>query len=108
VTFNSLKDLKNLIKLCRQTGVNTIKINGIELELGPEPHKAAKAERYDVDPMATLQVPIPNIQDPIAAAKAHAAAELAKIQDYIETDEMTEDQKLFYSSRVEPGQDSPN
>lgn len=104
--LDTLKDLKNLIKLCRSTGVNSIKVDGIEIQLGVQPHKSSKAVTFDIDPMSNLKVPQPNILDPVAAAKAHAAQELAKIQDYIETDEMTEDQKLFYSTRSEPGQDS--
>ena len=98
---DNLKDLEKLIKLCRKTGIHSIKVDGMEFELGALPDRP-RLTRLD-DPMAGVSIPAPNILDPIAAAKAHAAAELKKVQDYIQTDEPTEDQMLMWSARAEVG-----
>lgn len=74
----------------------------MEFQLGVAPYKASRQTRLD-DPMANLQVPEPNIQDPLAYAKAEAAKALKEIQDYIHTDGLTEEQQLMYSSRQEAG-----
>ncbi len=104
--IESLKDLEKLVKLCRKAGIQTLKADGIEFTLGVEPYKAPR-QRFE-DPMASTQIPTPNIMDndqldPIQAAKLHAAQQLKQLQDYIETDEISDDQKLFYSARVEAG-----
>ena len=102
MTIDSLKDLEKLIKLCRKSGVSTIRVDGIDLVLSPiESQRPPKVSYEHQDPMASLEVPTPNIQDPIAAAKAEAAKQLKAIQDYIQTDEMSEEQQMFYSTRPE-------
>jgi hypothetical protein len=35
--INDLRDLKALFKLCRQQGVNSIKLNGVEINFGEMP-----------------------------------------------------------------------
>lgn len=42
MTIDSLNDLKKLIALCRKTGVEIIKVNGIELVLKEQPVKDAR------------------------------------------------------------------
>lgn len=100
---DSLKELKKLIQLCQQTGVRNIEVDGIKMELGAPPSKDSRKPIVD-DPMANLQVPQPNIFDPIAMAKAEAAKKMKEIQDFIETpDDPTEEQLLNYSVRPEIG-----
>lgn len=40
--INTLKDLEKVVKLCRKSGIDSIKIDGIELQLGPEPTISVK------------------------------------------------------------------
>lgn len=76
---NSLKDLKKLIHLCRAQGVETIKVHGIEFTLGAEPEKQTKAT---------------------APVKHYASIAPGGItaETTIETEELTEEQLLFYSA----------
>lgn len=73
----------------------------MELQLGSLPSKPSKARRYAEDPMASLKVPEPNLYDPIAQAKAAAAKAKQDLEDYIQTDEPTEEQLLNWSTRPE-------
>jgi hypothetical protein len=100
--IDSLKQLEQLIKLCRKTGVVEIKADNIDLKLGITPYKARRRAQSD-DPMADLKIPVPNITDAISAAKQAAAQELQRIQDYIETDEPSEEQLMNWSVRNEAG-----
>lgn len=88
MTIDNLKDLKALIGLMRSTGVTTIKVDGIELELGSQPLKKAKMvpSTSFMEPSADelLRVPKPFIQQPT--------------NDRIETEELTLEQQLFMSS----------
>lgn len=52
--IESLKDLEAIIKLCRKTGVASIEVNGIKLELGAEAPKRLKSERSS-DPITTQE-----------------------------------------------------
>lgn len=45
MTINSLKDLEGLVKLMRKQGIQTIKVDGMELTLGQEPIKASKTAK---------------------------------------------------------------
>lgn len=42
MTVTSIKELEAIIKLCRKTGVEHIIVDGIELNLGPEPLRPDK------------------------------------------------------------------
>lgn len=102
--IDSLKDLERLIKLLRKTGVYTFELDSMKLELGTDP-KPVKQQRFIEDPMEAIAVPTPNIQDPIAAARASAAEELKKIQDYIQNDDVpTEEDLLNWSVPNQVGQ----
>lgn len=94
MTINSLKELNSLIKLCRKTGVQSIKVDGIEFHLSsivdtPSPRKSIA---FDI-PEAELKVPqFSGIGD-------------KSIQDRIDTSELTDEQMLYYSARPEsPGE----
>ncbi len=71
--IESLKDLKALIKLCRQQGVDTITVDGVTLELGTEPQPKAR----QVKPKGQY-VPSDMLVD--------------------QENQLTEEQLLFYSS----------
>jgi hypothetical protein len=84
--IDSLKDLKKLLMLCRQQGVQSIKVGDTEFHLGSLPvaskSKSIKAIVDELVP-SDANIKIPQYT-PIVA-------------DTIETDELTDEQKLFYS-----------
>jgi hypothetical protein len=82
MTISDLKDLEKLIKLCRKTGVSNITIDGIVLELGYEPLKTFKGK-----PMR-----------PMLNKILGEVGEDTPIIDNIQTDELTEEQLLYYSA----------
>jgi hypothetical protein len=97
-----LKELQKLIQLCQKTGVMSIEVDGIKMQLGNPPQKRQPKGLQLDDPMANIAIPQPNLYDPVAQAKAHAAKELQAIKEYIDTpDEMTEEQMLGWNSRPE-------
>jgi hypothetical protein len=49
---DTLKDLKKVIQLCRETGVDIIKVDGIELVLGSQP--VQKAVKRSISPTETF------------------------------------------------------
>lgn len=44
--IKDLNDLSKLIKLCRKTGIQSIRIDGIEFHLGAEPAVIKKPKAY--------------------------------------------------------------
>ncbi len=94
MTIESLKDLQKLIALCRKTGVESIKVDGIEFHLGRQPDKASKPQPEVItDPLAHASIPMFN---GIPAQTANAGE-----ADKIITDELTEEELMFYSARAE-------
>lgn len=90
MTIDSLKTLKQLIKLCRSEGVQSIKVDGIEMHLGAPLQKAYKSQpEVLTDPLANAKVPTPNIYNEVSE------------DTKIVTDELTDEQLLYYSSRPE-------
>lgn len=89
-----LKELQKLIKLCRQTGVESIKVEGIEMHLGPTPTIITRTRSTLLAPAATQAdggygtmtgtLPI-----------AHYTTNLP--QDKIITDELTDEQLMLWS-----------
>jgi hypothetical protein len=79
--IKDLKDLGKLIDLCRKKGVETIKVDGIEFNLGEIP-EAPSARTEDTIPMAPeAYIPItPNVTMAIAS------------------EELSEEDLLFYSA----------
>jgi len=79
-----LKDLGKLIDLCRKKGVDSITVDNVSITLGHLPEKAEKAtdQSYDMPPEASF---------PITSAVTMAIA----------TEELDEEQLLFYSSKAE-------
>lgn len=78
--MTELKDLKKLILLCRQQGVQSIRFNGVELHLNELPQAIDKRKYPDLSPSMPI---IPG-----------GVSEHTKIV----TDELTDEQLLFYSS----------
>lgn len=85
--MDDLKQLDKFLKMCRKHGVESIKFDGVEVFLGQVAPKAlAKRQPY------------------VPPADINAAYDPGKItisplpQEVIDTDELTDEQKLFYSS----------
>lgn len=77
--IDNLQELKKLIKLCRETGVDIIKVDGIELVLGASPAPATKIKKSEV------------------TTATYAPGGITADTQII-TDELTPEQLLFYSS----------
>lgn len=67
-----VKKLKQIIALCRKTGVESIEIDGVKITLGAEPSKAPR--------------------------KTKKAAPVDDGNDEIESDELTDESLLFWST----------
>jgi len=91
MTIDSLKDLQKVIQLCRKTGVTLIKIDGIELQLGPKPTTSSKKVDYASD-FPEANIPVPQFQG------YSQPSDIQQVADKIATSELTEEQLLFYSS----------
>lgn len=60
---NNLKELKQLILLCRKHGVDNVKVDGMEFHLAPVV-KAHKPRPMEItDPLANISIPKPNIKE---------------------------------------------
>ena len=92
--INDLKDLRQLISLCRKTGVSDIEINGIKLHLGPMPLKRNKSL---VDTFPEASIPVPQYQSINAQETSNEAIETISMPD-----ELSQDDLLYYSVRPEP------
>lgn len=91
--YSNLKELKKLIQLCRNTGISSIKIEGLELTFGPAPIKRAKSDSIDLSAFPEANIKVPSYTPYTAAVK--------EVADQIATDELSEEQLMFYSSRPE-------
>ena len=75
--INDIKDLKKVIQLCRQTGVDIIKVDGVELVLGSAPRQPIKARNSSIETFSSAIGPDTPIETP---------------------DELTPEQLLMWSS----------
>lgn len=90
--IQNLKELQKVIHLCQKSGVTSIKIDGIELLLGPVPNKPPKPVDFSSDfPEASISVP--------KYSPSTRSDEVKSIADKIATDELTSEQLMFYSSQ---------
>jgi hypothetical protein len=85
--LKTIKDLDKLIKLCKKQGISGIKVGNVEFNL--EPIKTSSIE--PISPEASVKVP-----------KFNGSLE----PDKIDTDQLTEEQLMYYSVKGEPGADS--
>jgi hypothetical protein len=94
--IDSLRDLKKLLQLCRQQGVQSIKLGEIEFHLGNLPTvRKSQTVNEEVFPEELIQVP----QFTPVPANTVLPTVAQTVQDQIETDELSEDQLLFYSAQ---------
>lgn len=83
--IENLKQLQQLIAVMRKSGVGSIKVDGIELELGSAP---AVAERK---PKMAAPSTEPSVFDPGAILVP------VSIKDSVEVEQLTEEQMLMWS-----------
>ena len=81
--IETLKDLKKVIQLCRETGVDIIKVDGIELVLGAQPTKQTAKTKSPQEVFSSIVGPDTPIETP---------------------DHLTDEQLLFYSAQTNPGE----
>lgn len=93
----TIKELKKFLQLCRAEGVESIKFQDVEVHLGRLPVKVAKTTHrslMDEAPEESIKIPTYN---PVSLPVDENA-------DQIDTDELTDEQRLFYSSDSAHGQ----
>lgn len=95
------KDLKEIIALCRKLGVQSFKADNVEFHLGDAPVKHRNVDDLIEDPLAHAK--IPTFQ--AISQKEVNETGVKAIADKIASDELTEEQLLFYSSRPEAFED---
>lgn len=105
----NLKDLQKVIQLCRKNGVSAIELDGIKMNIESMPIKSKTLTDIANDfPEASIKVPAYNgeaVGGIIRGAVGYGSTAKA-VADKIATDELTEEQLMFYSARQEtPGQD---
>jgi hypothetical protein len=84
--IDSLRDLKQVIALCRKAGVSALKIDNIELQLSPLPVKQRRTSIQEIySPEANIAVP---------AFNGYQQPQETPLMD----EELTDEQKLFYSA----------
>lgn len=76
--IDSVNDLRKIIELCRKTGVESIKVDNVEIKLGEAPAKPQRASK--------------TVQPPIFAPGG--ITDDSQIESF---DALTDEQKLFYS-----------
>ena len=101
MTIDSIKDLQKVIALCRKTGVVSIKVDGIELQLGAAPikTKVQQAIDYSAD-FPESSIPVPQFQGYSAPTEGETTVtHVQAVADKIASDELTDEQLLFYSAQ---------
>lgn len=78
MVIKDIKDLKQIIDLCRKTGVESIKIDNVEMHLGAVPIK------YTTNTTKSITSTYPK--------------NVVTEETQITTDELTEEQLMFYSA----------
>lgn len=94
--IKDFKDLEKLIRLCRKTGIASIKVGGVEIELGTEPtDNKRQNKRFQVEELpgitADMKIPLPTVL---------SASDKREIQEQgrVTTDLPSDDDLLFYSA----------
>ena len=92
MNIKDLKDLKKLIALCRLTGVEAIEVDGVKMNLGPTP-TIIKQTKLGQGLLNGLKESIPTYSPG------------GNLPDTpILTDELTDEQRVFWSSDGTPDQ----
>lgn len=94
MTISSIKDLSKVIQLCRKTGVTSIEIDGIKLQLAPVSDKRRNIPvQIDANTFPEASIVVPAYNGEISPPET------------FKDEGLTEDQLLFYSARPEvPGE----
>jgi len=95
MTITSLKDLKKLIALCRRTGVQSIRVDNIEFHLGEEPIKVSHPRQNEQNVTNEVQ------QVTLTPGGVTEKTKIPGVTIASDWDLLTDEQKLFYSSRPE-------
>ena len=93
MTISNLKDLQKLIALCRRTGVQQIRVDGIELYIGEEPVKVSHSRQKKENVTNELHQVTLTPGGVTEQTKIPAVAS--------DWEAMTDEQKLFWSARPE-------
>lgn len=80
--IDGVNDLRKLIKLCREQGIDSIKVDNIEIKLGDKPQKPTKETKAAPQPVFT----------------PGGITEDTQIDSF---DALTDEQKMFYSVMAE-------
>ena len=111
--IENFKDLQRFISLCRRSGITIAKIDGMEFHLGAMPNKPKRTAAEPLqDPLAGASVAVSpellqlqadlNSQDPVKAKVAYEKLNQMETEKIETPDELTEEQKLFYSVTNKP------
>jgi hypothetical protein len=96
MVIKDLKELQKVIQTCRKLGVQSIEIDNVKLQLGSlptKPIKINKTQDLGAFPEADVKVPQYNGQNLVDSVTENSPP------DKIETDELTEEQLMFYSAQ---------
>lgn len=94
MVIKDLKKLQKLVQLCRKEGIEAFELGEMRFTLGAKPRVQRKSVDIANDfPEANIKIPQYN---PVVSDKVQAI-----VEDVIKTDELTEEDLLFYSSRDE-------
>lgn len=95
--IENLKELQKLISACRRLGVQAIKLGEVEFSLGPLP---ARAKPSIVETFAEENIKIPQFTPTLGQTAVNTVdyRGVQQITDIIATEELSEEQLLFYSS----------
>lgn len=88
--IENLKELQKVIALCQKSGVQSIKIDGIEMVITLKHNAKSNKKQLDYSTdFPEASIPVPQYND---------TSEVQAIADKIATDELTPEQQLFYSA----------
>lgn len=91
MTAKDLKELQKVIQLCQKSGVTHIKLEGLELQLGSLPTKLKKHKPFQHEASPEENIPVPQF----------VPMPVKQVAETIATDELSEEQLMFYSARPE-------
>lgn len=105
--IHDLKELRRLIRLCREMNIKGIEVDNIKFELSAIPNKSNKIAEI-LAPEADIKVPTYNGISPGSNAGTGSSwgqSVIATVDtpDVIDTEELSDDQLLYYSARPEVG-----
>jgi hypothetical protein len=95
MTINSLKELQKLIALCRRTGVQQIRVDGIELYIGEEPVKVSRSRQKPQNVTNEVQ------SVTLTPGGVTEETKIPGVTAASDWDMLTEEQKMFWSARPE-------